>query len=1208
MAAILGTLALFAPVGRAETPEYDCGPTGVYQVGAAWPGERGCSTGLGVSRALGPAVIVDKIAAWNGTATAYAWKTSLTGAMSAPAIGAKGDIYIGAGANLHALKERGGAVRWTIGIGGESRGTPAIGADGTIYVATVAGRIVAVKPNGTLKWQHDLAGAPAVHASIVLGPGGRIYVADTAGTVTALVDQGTGAAVAWSKALGAPIEVTPATSRNGGTLYVGTTAGAFSAIATSSGATSWTAPIAAGEASAPVVDADGVIYVGAASGKLYALQPATGAVRWQRELGTAVRTPVLGPAGTLFVNAAVTDQTDRLFEVDLAGSVLWQAAVTSLAPVTVPLVDDSGDVYMGAGRNFFMPVSGWSLSIGWGLVRHAAMTNAGSILIIRDSTVFSLGPGDAPAPYTPVGRVEPIAVPFNLDSDADYETSTERRPVTYCSAAPVLGPAKPSRPGVSFLMKKISGGAVCTAAEYKSASCAMSDVTLGASDPGCPVTFCDDDETSIALDDGKKLIDDVNGNMPALPASYADRVCEAEPAPVRCTALDQNHVKWSTTACTDDASCETGYVCAAVCKTGNQTSGPPPETCLPEKMRKQCVKLDTKRCTGLPELAGANACHEVRECAAAADKVSRQDAEPVCKQGNTVVDCAAATPPTAPTNKTEMRATYPALGLWSNGGEGAVCSLTQPENASDNDGAGREPDSAKNKGKKWGLSVSGKASAKFDIDPIAYGLFKPNVGATGDFKILARVLGNDITVLGLHGDAGIRGCTIEANATVTLFNQDIHAVEESIAPGDDNGSGCRGFFDEIEYVLGDVKKGLVQAARMRGVLTQMIDLNAGKLPNQKTLVALTKTMCTAAFPNTSQNGTSVPNPVCAGDYLTKANAVKIANAYIDRYNRAVSQLEQKIETAKAQMLAPWFEKLAAKGFDTSDGLGYTSTVEIVPKMGQEFSIVGARAVFPIGPLALTLEIQGTGGWGVSGDLTYGAKLFTKAGSPEPGFKAIAGIKPHAHVDVDVFLGIGYDFGIGGAAVGFGGYITLVRIEAPITGGAELALTKRKIGDKNDAQAAENDPRQWPADLVPFKKGKLLRDRVEYTWQQKGKIGAALDFQFLKGELDVRLRVRFMFFSKTWKKRIAKLPGLHKRFEWAGSIDVPLSLPALDLHINDPLPLPKLEPLDADDFWFGEANPSRLEWPDVTDFPTAVRSKVTKVNQTADLSDCTIEIL
>ena len=104
------------------------------------------------------------------------------------------------------------------------------------------------------------------------------------------------------------------------------------------------------------------------------------------------------------------------------------------------------------------------------------------------------------------------------------------------------------------------------------------------------------------------------------------------------------------------------------------------------------------------------------------------------------------------------------------------------------------------------------------------------------------------------------------------------------------------------------------------------------------------------------------------------------------------------------------------------GTAYTGKAAI-SGLNQTFSIVGAEATFPIGPLALVLEIQGTGTWGINGSIDYGFSYDllnsrkTLNASPVTA-DATASLVPYAGVDADLFVGIGIDIGIGGASVGW----------------------------------------------------------------------------------------------------------------------------------------------------------------------------------------------
>jgi hypothetical protein len=62
----------------------------------------------------------------------------------------------------------------------------------------------------------------------------------------------------------------------------------------------------------------------------------------------------------------------------------------------------------------------------------------------------------------------------------------------------------------------------------------------------------------------------------------------------------------------------------------------------------------------------------------------------------------------------------------------------------------------------------------------------------------------------------------------------------------------------------------------------------------------------------------------------------------------------------------------------------------------------------------------------------------------------------------------------------------------------------------------------------------------YQWTAKTSMLSKAELTLLSGEIDVRARVYFAFFSKTWKKRIAKLSGFQQSFTIVdGGTNIPL---------------------------------------------------------------------
>jgi hypothetical protein len=156
-----------------------------------------------------------------------AWRSRVTrGAALGPlAVGAGGELFVGAADGTVAALRPDGTVAWRANAGGPVRRSPALAEDGTTLVAT-ARAIVAYWPSGERRWRRDLG------ARVVAGPliadDGAVYVAlvrgeqrDSRGTVTgvgeirAITPEGAETRIA------VPAAPTRSLALGGGSLWVG---------------------------------------------------------------------------------------------------------------------------------------------------------------------------------------------------------------------------------------------------------------------------------------------------------------------------------------------------------------------------------------------------------------------------------------------------------------------------------------------------------------------------------------------------------------------------------------------------------------------------------------------------------------------------------------------------------------------------------------------------------------------------------------------------------------------------------------------------------------------------------------------------------------------------------------------------------------------------------------------------------------------------
>jgi hypothetical protein len=205
-------------------------------------------------------------------------------------------------------------------------------------------------------------------------------------------------------------------------------------------------------------------------------------------------------------------------------------------------------------------------------------------------------------------------------------------------------------------------------------------------------------------------------------------------------------------------------------------------------------------------------------------------------------------------------------------------------------------------------------------------------------------------------------------------------------------------------------------------------------------------------------------------------------------------------------------------------LGWKSRTEFGPKpKGESVTLVNAQ--FWIGPVPVTLELEAYYSYGIAGffDLAldfpidpFSDKTVTKA----PVATVNAGVMPYANAGLTAFVGAGGTLGPISGSVGVEGAVTIGDAKAPIFAGAGVVATVTK------------DERKLPGDIeklatvtglgavTHFGLPKDVKFSVWYNY------GAALQVSnVLKGTINARLRVKFAFFSRTWRKRVVEFRGM-----------------------------------------------------------------------------------
>jgi outer membrane protein assembly factor BamB len=1144
-------LVLLPVSAKAESAALDCGDMSGYQKGSPWPAFKGCSTRISQSLAFGPDTI--------NLLSTKTWNRDLGAKVGSPVVAADGTIYVNAGSSLFAYT-RTGTRRWEANVGGDTLSGLAIGADGTVYLGA-GSNLVAVNPNGTLKWTYAASMGASIISAPLIGPDGTVYFADNiasiSGNVYAIAPSG---ARRWSVPFG-PVTASILSSGQGTVLYVGSSTGALRALSASNGSTLWDSPISFGSAGTGAVGDDGTLYIGGTLGTLYALSHIDGSKLWEVGLGAPViASPAIGLDGTIYVatagippfirgklvavSPAVQSPKSPKWSRDLGAYVAGSLVIDAGGSIYLGLMDNTVRSYTSAG------VERWRYTTGDQIISTPAITADGSIVIgSRDNKLYAFGDGSAGTNITKTwDRFPWVALP--LPGEPTGELSYCRSPVTQVAGQ--------KRYGVDYGQTVIPG--FSPTAHYLS----NFRITVQTpTDPDCSAHLCDADEKRLTSAQETALFADnaassntLPTTLQSLPSFLQDYECDAVETPARC-GFKPTGVNWNAECNPQSASaCPGTQVCTVVCP--KQSGSSLPQTkCDTKDERFRCVAVEDKNCTGLtgpanpdPLRPDIKACHELRECARNGDRLTASDIEPSC--GGT--SCSAPTAPKSHTKPADPAFPgIPSASFWSPSLD--LCSLSHQEKAAYPDESGKNTASGgKPKAKKWGVDAQAKINTDFAITPKPGLLFRPYAKANGRLYLGGRVMDKGIPVLEATGDAVLNPCTLSAAGGMKLFGHEIAAMSGQPATygsGSDASASCEAIFSEAAKVMGEVKEALIIAERMY-ILAR--DAQKGSVNP-----TVTQKMCLAVRKET---GIDCNRP-------SKQMAANVINAYINRYNTAIANVQAKYD-AQVRAAAKRFTDALPAGLSRTAGIGFDQRVEFVD-LSREFELAAASAQFPIGPISLVLEVHGFGTWGVKGDINYGAKLFSN-GSTTPEFFARATVQPRAGLKVDVFVGAGFEFGIGGASAGIGGDVTLVDVKAPVSSTMKLKASPVVYDDK---RGLPSEISSYVTSQIPYANRPALF-KTRHQWNMEGALGAGARLELLYGDIDVRLRVRFAFFSKTWKKKLAKFEGLPpKTYEWTGKLRISGDSPIVDgvdlkkplVDVLQPMALPAIPRVDSTTTWF-----------------------------------------
>jgi hypothetical protein len=281
----------------------------------------------------------------------------------------------------------------------------------------------------------------------------------------------------------------------------------------------------------------------------------------------------------------------------------------------------------------------------------------------------------------------------------------------------------------------------------------------------------------------------------------------------------------------------------------------------------------------------------------------------------------------------------------------------------------------------------------------------------------------------------------------------------------------------------------------------------------------------------------------------------VVNAFIDYYAAQATNLAGKaIDTASL----PTFGGSGV--FSSSINLGGVTNKE-------NQNIVNLP--FTIGPIPMSLTIDAMVEYGLTGGLDFGLKpdafLETLKDSNAVGQVAFARAHatPHAGAGVEMFVGAGFTCAFAEARVGIEGNVNIADIDMPVTAGATLNVH------------SEPENRPLPADLEAANGTSAYSVYFPTVGPSRFRFSAGYEYDasvdisdILHGEIDAALKLRFLFFSKSWRAKIAEFSGMgdpdpYQLFEGHGGMPGAKDLGGVDIGaVSMPVPFLRLPHVSA----------------------------------------------
>ena len=594
----------------------------------------------------------------------------------------------------------------------------------------------------------------------------------------------------------------------------------------------------------------------------------------------------------------------------------------------------------------------------------------------------------------------------------------------------------------------------------------------------CAPQFCDDNNNPVPGPTQAQL------NAPPPAGSTCAAVAPSDNCPIDTNAL--------TTLCTSDADCGAGGICASRCVDVACTN-----------IEHRCGK-PAATCVGLP--AEAN-CDEFRLCPLPG-AVGTPNLQALQQQLPT-------TSSPGPTGQ------IPATEQDTPPGEYSRVELLRceteaaPEVGNLADGADRQ---AGDGSSQWGVFL--EPTTSFSVKPVKRtdGIGELTMSAGGGVVAGARLFGHRIPAFSATVKADLTDCGVTLTGAVKLFDQAVavwtpsagqafHLVTDdkggSLATPALAGENCKTARENTKNAIKDARKSNLLARAVREYYFQH---------------GLTPDLCDEIERQLGPKAILDPNTGkrACGDGGTLADVpaatqIDILNAWKEEYDG---------DTAR---YVDFSNDLGTK----RQAIQTSGTIDLF-KTPHPYHVGVLDQDIPIGPIDLNLAVEGFGAWDIKGGIQFGIGVsgnFDNATAilgnslngqaPRIGdIRAYAGpvITPDFQIGVLAYVGVG----IPGVSVGIQGQIDLLDISLP----SGVVAAAMRLSEPDPRTLTGTDYEGTP---IAGMESNDYRWVTGYNWSSK------LQLSELNGELDLAVRIHFLFFKHTFKHKLFSWPGLTQSF-------------------------------------------------------------------------------